>query len=88
MKFLKKGNTDIKNFWVENYTETDKQFLEKIGFIEYKRQINGEIIYQSMNYTGSGFFGFWSDDESEMIYKSIQNYLGVKKIRVEIATLN
>lgn len=87
MKFLKKGKNKTKNFWVEDYTETDKKFLESLGFVEDKREFNGHIIMQSMNFRGSRSFGWWSDEEADKIYSAIQNYLGVRKIKIRILTL-
>lgn len=87
MKFLKKGKNKTKNFWVEDYTETDKKFLESLGFVEDKREFNGHIIMQSMNFRGSRSFGLWSDEEADRIYSAIQNYLGVRKIKIRILTL-
>jgi len=87
MKFLKKGKNKTKNFWVEDYNEADKKFLESLGFVENKRQFNGQIILQSMNFSGSHSFGWWSDEEANKIYSAIQNYLGVNKIKIRILTL-
>lgn len=87
MKFLKKGKNKTKNFWVEEYTEKDKRFLESLGFVEDKREFNGQIIMRSMYFRGSGLFGWWSNEEADKIYGAIQNYLGVNKIKIRVLTL-
>jgi hypothetical protein len=85
MIFLKKSKDKAKNFWVEDYTETDKVFLESIGFKETKRTIF-EKIEKSMHFRGSMVFGIWSKDETKLIYNSIQNHLGVNKLKIKILT--
>ena len=34
MELVKNSNNKIKDFWVENYTETEKEFFIKLGFTE------------------------------------------------------
>jgi hypothetical protein len=84
MKLIKKGDNKLKSFWVQDYNETDKAFLESIGFAERKILIGYKTHLHTMEFAGSGMFGFWSDEESERIYSAVKDYLNCGKLKIEI----
>ena len=81
MKFIKKTNK-LKSFMVEDYNDTQKEFFIGLGFTE--RIVKGfcdEIASKCLIYRGSGFFGFWSDEEIKTIHKATKKQFGNFKVR-------
>ena len=86
MEFISK-NPNGRSFWVEKYTQNEKEFLEGLGFKEIP--INKNIpesfrkgINPTMNFTGSEFFGLWTENEELIIVSTICEYLAIGEIDI------
>ena len=83
MKFLKKASKN-KNFNVTNYNDEQRDFFIGLGFTERLcKNFDGTIDrdYSSLSYHGSKIFGFWSDEETDIIYKPTEQKYGKVKVR-------
>jgi len=81
MKLLKKQNK-LKGFWVEDYTEQEKDFFIELGFTERRLKFMGEYMDGTLSFHGSRSFGWWSDDEAKNIYGAVKKEFGKCKPRV------
>jgi len=77
MKFVSKQPDSGKNYWVEDYTPEDRNFFLGLGFTEtdYSHIPKGFGISSTLQFQGSGMFGFWSDEEMDTIDDAIIKYL-------------
>jgi hypothetical protein len=74
MKFVSKIIKPITSFWVEDYTEEEKQFfIDELGFYEHvikmPESFGGDS--KTLNFNGSGFFGSWSQKEMNLIAEAM-----------------
>jgi len=73
MKFVSKIINPINNFWVEDYTEEQKEFFLGIGFTETVHKVpesfGGDFKY--LTFQGSKAFGFWTQEEMNKIAQAI-----------------
>ena len=80
MKFSKKASKN-KNFTVTNYNDEQRDFFIGLGFTERRVKFMGEWMEGSLSFHGSRSFGFWNEDETEKIYKAIEQKYGKVKVR-------
>jgi hypothetical protein len=71
-------------FWVEDYSQEDKEFLEGIGFVEHKSKVPNGFGTDVMDFKGSGIFGLWTQEEADRIMSAIVVYTGVPKSKLHI----
>ena len=73
IKFIAKNVEVISSFWVENYSEEEKKFFTDLGFTEtdYSHIPKGFKINNNLSFRGSGPFGFWSDKEKDLIFRTM-----------------
>lgn len=66
-----------KNFWVENFNDEDRKFFKDLGFKFVKSRIPNDFGgSDTLEYTGTGVFGFWSNDELKTILNAVQEKYG------------
>lgn len=73
MKFVSKVINPINNFWVEDYTEEEKEFFLSIGFKETVQKIPESFGGDNkwLSYQGSELFGSWNQEEMNKIVQEI-----------------
>lgn len=69
MKFVSKIINPVTSFWVEDYTEEQKEFFLGLGFEETIHKVpesfGGDWKY--LTFKGSGNFGSWNQEEMNKI---------------------
>jgi hypothetical protein len=89
MKLVSKNSTYSKpSFWVENYTEAEKQFFLGLGFTEKLSNVpiafrgkNGDVG-DTLVFQGSGVFGLFSSDEYDKFFDAITKFTRRKTITI------
>lgn len=81
MKLCKKTNK-MKGFWVEDYTEQEKEFFIGLGFTERRVKFMDEWMNGSLSFHGSRSFGFWNDEEAKTIYDAVAKEFGKCEPRI------
>jgi hypothetical protein len=87
MNFYKKpSNNKVKNFWVEDYSPTERKFFLSLGFTEKTCTENEKLfgIKETLNFKGTGEYNFWSEEEAKRIYTAVMKRFNLKRIVVEI----
>jgi hypothetical protein len=77
------SKTPKNNFWVENYTQKEKEFFISIGFEEKTHGQRTPFETSILDYTGSGLFGSWSKEENEKIFEETFKFTGKKSLIIE-----
>jgi len=72
---LLKSKTKLKDFWVENYTDEDKEFFIGLGF-------TCDEFRENLYFHGSGSFGWWDDEQTKLIYSAVRKQYGKCRPRV------
>jgi hypothetical protein len=75
------SKTPTNHFWVENFTQEDREFFESIGFKFVKAR--GPLSFgfcDTLEFRGSGLIG-WTNKECDKIFMAVRNYWG--KFEVE-----
>lgn len=83
MRFSKKASK-IKNFNVTHYNDEQRDFFIGLGFTErVAKNLDGSIDreYSSLSFHGSRIFGFWSEEDTDRIYKATEEKYGKFKVR-------
>jgi hypothetical protein len=76
MRFVSRAPR-TKTFWVEDFTEEEKGFLQYLGFTDKEPHSSNMVAkaYKSrptLYFVGSDLFGLWSHDEVETIHNTIR----------------
>lgn len=73
MKFVSKVINPCTSFWVEDYTEEEKNFFLSIGFTETIQKVpesfGGDVKW--LSFRGSNSFGSWNQEEMNKIAHAI-----------------
>ena len=81
MKFVSKS---MNSFWVEDFTEDEKEFFLSIGFTEFKYRSGYNKISTNLTFKGSQIAGIWSQDEMNNICEKIYDrFPEIDQIEVE-----
>lgn len=80
MELLKKNNK-LKYFWVEDYTNEERDFFLELGFKEKIKEFMGEIIYKRLSFEGSAFIRTWDAEEWNKISSAVKSKFGSCKVR-------
>jgi hypothetical protein len=67
---------DGRGFWIDEYTEKQKEFFISIGFIEDRKA----LTFKSTN---TNIFDGWTRQEEQTIHTKIINHFGLTKIQVK-----
>lgn len=77
------------SFWVENYTEAEKQFFLGLGFTEKLSKIplafrgkNGDIGGDTLEFQGSSIFGMFSSEEYDRFFDAITKFTKRKSLKL------
>lgn len=88
MKFVSKAPI-TKTFWVEEFTEEDKEFFISLGFTD-KEPHSSEMVAKAFQrvptlyFVGSEIFGLWSQEEIATIIGAIrQRHPETNEIKIE-----
>jgi len=88
MKFVSRAPR-TNTFWVEDFTEGDKEFLMSLGFTD-KEPHSSDMVAKAYNRTptlyfvGSEIFGLWSQEEIATIIGAIrQRHPETNEIKIE-----
>ena len=76
MRLCSKKTNKTKEFWVEDYTEQEKDFFIGLGFTERRIKIIDEWVSGYLSFHGSRSFGFWSEEEVKTIYDAVKKEFG------------
>jgi hypothetical protein len=73
MKFVSKVIDPCTSFWVEDYTDEEREFFLSIGFEEtiYRMPESFGGDQRNLGYQGSKPFGSWSQEEINKIAHAI-----------------
>jgi len=83
MKFYSKNiNAKIPTFWVEDYTEEEKEKLKSFDFKEFKLKTGFNSFKKYMTYSGKGCFGLWNSEEAEVIIQMICDEFNLKSLNI------
>jgi len=88
MKFVSRAPR-TNTFWVEDFTEEDKEFFKSIGFTDTEPH-KSEMVVKAYNRTptlyfvGSNIFGLWDEEEVQKICSAIyEKYPEIDNIKIE-----
>jgi len=87
--FSKNANAKIPHFWVENYTDKEKEFFLKLGFTENKSVIPEAFRCDgrggdTLVFKGSGFLTMFSEEEYNTVTRAIFKELLPNRKRLTI----
>ena len=63
------GESKVKNFWVVNYSNEEKEFFIGLGF-------TCDEFRKTLTYRGSRSFGWWNDEEYKLISNAVRKQYG------------
>jgi hypothetical protein len=90
MKLVSKNPDYSKpSFWVENYTEAEKQLFLGLGFTEKLSNVpiafrgkNGDVNGDTLEFKGSSMFGMFSSEEYDRFFDAITKFTRRKTITI------
>lgn len=88
MKFIsKQPKSKTPHFWVEDYTEKERDFFISIGFKERKPNVDPVVakafkLKSTLEFEGSDIFTFWTKEEADKILIAIGKEFKLKKITI------
>ena len=68
MRLISKQPETSKNYWIQDYTDSERDFLLSIGFKENKYPIKS---LNNLTYYGSDMVQGWSETEKQTINQKI-----------------
>jgi hypothetical protein len=79
MKLLSKITTGL-SFWVEDYTQQEKDFFVSLGFKESKWCDKNTLDFDG---TAESFCEFWTLEEHKQIFDAVKKNFGFKKLPIK-----
>lgn len=86
LRFASKGNDPNKSFWVEKYNDEERDFFIKLGFTETidktPKEFQEKPHGNTLNFHGSGVFGYWDKKEAKHIYNEVKKHFNLKNVPI------